>query len=63
LFGASEAIFESIGTYLEPGLQRILTSFVIQTQSMLDESAFEAAWAEGRALTFDEAVAYALEES
>jgi non-specific serine/threonine protein kinase len=62
LFGAREAIHESIGTNLEPGLQRILTSFVVQTQAVLDESAFASAWAEGRAMTLDEAVTYALDE-
>jgi hypothetical protein len=30
---------------------------------MLDSEAFEAAWAEGRAMTLEEAVAYALSEA
>ncbi len=32
------------------------------TREMLDEETFEAVWAEGRAMTFEKAVAYALED-
>ena len=62
LFGAREAIHESIGSKLDAGLQPIYTSLVAQTRAILDESVFEAAWAEGRAMTLDEAVEYALHE-
>jgi len=61
LFGAREAIHESIGANLDAGSQSIYISLVAQTRSMLDESAFASAWAEGRAMTLDEAVAYALD--
>jgi hypothetical protein len=60
--GAREAIHESIGSKLDSGLQPIYQVLVAQTRAMLDESAFEAAWGEGRALTLDEAVDYALKE-
>jgi predicted ATPase/DNA-binding SARP family transcriptional activator len=62
LFGAREGIHESIGSKLDAGLQPIYESLVSQTRAMLDESAFEAAWAKGRAMTLDEAVEYALKE-
>jgi tetratricopeptide (TPR) repeat protein len=63
LFGAREAIHESIGANLDPGFQRIYVSQVAQTRAMLEESAFASAWAEGRAMTLDQAIAYALDES
>ena len=63
LFGAREAIHESIGANLDASFQSIYISHVAQTRSMLDASAFASAWDEGRALTLDEAVAYALDET
>ena len=35
---------------------------LVITRGMLDPQAFEAAWAEGRAMTLEQAVAYALED-
>jgi tetratricopeptide (TPR) repeat protein len=61
-FGAREAIHESIGSKLDSGVQPIYQSLVAQTRALLDESAFASAWAEGRAMTLDEAVEYALKE-
>jgi non-specific serine/threonine protein kinase len=61
-FGAREAIHESIGSKLDSGIQPIYASLVAQTRAMLDESAFEDAWAEGRAMTLNAAVEYALNE-
>jgi tetratricopeptide (TPR) repeat protein len=63
LFGAREVIHESIGANLDPGLQRIYISLVAQTRAMLDASIFASAWAEGRAMTTEQAVEYALQES
>ena len=62
LFGAREAIHESIGSKLDAGLQPIYASLVAQTRAMLGESAFASAWEEGRAMTLDEAVEYALKQ-
>jgi hypothetical protein len=61
-FGAREAIHESIGSKLDSGVQPIYASLVAQTRAMLDESAFGAAWADGRAMTLDEAVEYAMND-
>ena len=63
LLGARESIHDSIGSNLDPGLQRFHTSFIVQTRAMLDEPAFVSAWGEGRAMTLDEAVAYALDNA
>jgi predicted ATPase/DNA-binding SARP family transcriptional activator len=62
LFGAREVLHESIGAELDPGFQRYYTSFVAQTRAMLDESAFASAWADGRAMTMEQAIEYALDE-
>ena len=35
---------------------------VNRARGMLEEEAFAAAWAEGRAMTLEQAIAYALEE-
>jgi predicted ATPase/DNA-binding SARP family transcriptional activator len=61
-FGAREAIHESIGSKLDSGVQPIYQSLVAQTHALLGESAFASAWAEGRAMTLDEAVEYALKQ-
>ena len=61
LFGTAGFIQESIGVPLGginyPGYERIVDAIGAE----LGEEAFEAAWAEGRAMTMEEAVAYALE--
>ena len=62
LFGAGEAIHESIGTVLDPTAQSLRGAYVDKTRAMLDESAFASAWAEGRAMSLDEAVVYALDD-
>jgi non-specific serine/threonine protein kinase len=63
LFGAREVIHESIGAKLDPGLQRINISLIAQARAMLDESAFATAWAEGRAMTIEQAIEYALHDT
>ena len=63
LFGAAEGLMEAVGApvynyvKVDPSLyQRTKASAL----SQLGEEAFEAAWAEGRAMTFEQAVVYAL---
>jgi predicted ATPase/DNA-binding XRE family transcriptional regulator len=65
LFGATEGLMEAVGApvynyvKVDPSLyQRKKAS----ARSQLGEEAFEAAWAEGRAMIFEKAVAYALED-
>lgn len=62
IFGAREAIHESIGTHLDPGLKRLYTSQVTQTRAMLDEATLASAWAEGRTMTMEQAIDYSLNE-
>ena len=58
LFGAAEAL----GYQQAPAERALREPYLAAARSMLEEAAWEAAWAEGRAMTFEEAVAYALEE-
>ena len=62
LFGVSEALREALGTPL-PGsycanYQRNLSDI----RKQLDEASIAAAWAEGRAMTMEQAIGYALKE-
>jgi ATP/maltotriose-dependent transcriptional regulator MalT len=65
LWGAAEALREQMGMALSgfdlaaSGYERYLAS----VRSALSEPAFEAAWAEGRAMSPEQAMEYALEES
>jgi DNA-binding CsgD family transcriptional regulator len=60
LLGAAEALRETADTPLMK-LDYYYERFVIMTRAQLDEQDFAAAWAAGRTMTLDEAVAYALE--
>jgi non-specific serine/threonine protein kinase len=61
LFGAAEALREVIGApvmaYYRPHYERTLAA----VRAGLDEASFTRAWAEGRAMTLEQAFAYALE--
>ena len=65
LFGAAEGLLEAGGAavynYYLPD-RSLYERTVSATRSHLGEAAFEAAQAEGRAMTFEQAVAYALED-
>jgi tetratricopeptide (TPR) repeat protein len=61
LFGAAEELLEATGGGLAAADQAEHDRYVALTREQLDESAFGAAWAEGRAMTMEQAVAYALE--
>jgi len=60
LLGAAELILESIGS-LEPADQIDFDYYVVIMRKQLDGGAFEEAWGEGRAMTLEQAIKYALE--
>jgi predicted ATPase/class 3 adenylate cyclase len=62
LFGASEALPEAMGAPLEPGEMALQEPYLAAARSQVDETSWQEAWAEGRAMTLEEAIAYALEE-
>jgi hypothetical protein len=63
LFGAAESLLQSLDAVLDPGGSLEYDSDLTAARTRLGESAFEEARAEGRAMTFEQAVAYALSES
>ncbi len=60
LLGATEALLERASTVLTPVDQAAFERDVAAARAQLDESAFDASWAAGRALSVDQAVAEAL---
>lgn len=60
LFGASEAALEALGIGWASFDQPVVEGMVAAVRAELDEAAFRAAWEEGRAMSVDEAVSYAL---
>ncbi len=62
LWGAAEALRETIGTIFSPVERHVYGSYIAAARAQLDETAWEAVWAEGRAIGLEAAVKYALSE-
>jgi non-specific serine/threonine protein kinase len=62
LNGAAEALYEGQGHLPQATDIPEFERYQAAAREQLDEVAFETAWAEGRAMNFDEAIVYALEE-
>jgi predicted ATPase/DNA-binding CsgD family transcriptional regulator len=62
LLGASEAAAERLGAFHHPSDRPEIERIIADVRAQLDPAVFEAAWAEGRAMTLERAVALALEE-
>jgi predicted ATPase/DNA-binding SARP family transcriptional activator/DNA-binding CsgD family transcriptional regulator len=60
LWGAAEALREELGTVLSPVERYVYEPYISTAYAELEETACRAAWAEGRAMTLEEAVEYAL---
>jgi hypothetical protein len=60
LFGASESILQNLGASLQPADKIEIDRYQDDVRAQLDEKTFEKAWAEGRAMSIEDAVAYAL---
>src|SRR5262249_12941700 len=63
LFGVAEALREAINAPLPPNERENYDQNVALVRQVLGEAAFTTAWAAGRAMTLDQAMAYALRES
>lgn len=63
LLGAADTIKRSIFMYFYPYEVRERDAFIAKARAQLGDEAFEKAWAEGAAMSTQEAVKYALEES
>ena len=62
LWGAAEVLREASDFSQPPDDKRVLEPFLEAARSRLDEAAFHAAWEEGRAMTEEQAIRYALSE-
>jgi predicted ATPase/DNA-binding SARP family transcriptional activator/DNA-binding CsgD family transcriptional regulator len=60
LWGAAEVLREASGFSQPPEDKRVLEPFLEAARSRLDEVTFQAAWEEGRAMTEEQAIEYAL---
>jgi tetratricopeptide (TPR) repeat protein len=63
LMGMADGTLESTGGSLPPLWRDIADRAAAACRAALGEEAFAAAWAEGRAMTLEQAIAYALEEA
>ncbi len=63
LLSAAETLLDSIGLSLAawPEVRADFDRYVAAARAQLDEATFKAAWAEGRAMSLDQAIALALE--
>jgi len=60
LFGAAEALRETVGYRQEPRERALREPYLAVARPQLSEARWDAAWAEGRWLGFEEAITYAL---
>ena len=61
LFAAAEALRESTGIAMTPLERKEYDGAVAAVRGAMPEITFASAWAEGRAMSMDQAIAYALE--
>ena len=61
LLGASEALLEALGIIIPASDWSTLDRSVEAAREQLDEATFDAAWAEGWAMSLEQAISYALE--
>jgi predicted ATPase/DNA-binding SARP family transcriptional activator/DNA-binding CsgD family transcriptional regulator len=62
LWGAGEALMREIGTGLAPVERYHYWPYIASARTQLGEAAWQAAWDEGRGMTSEQAVEYALSE-
>ncbi len=63
LWGAAESLREVTGAMLSPVETRVYGPYIDAARMRLDEEAWAEAWAEGKSMTIEEAVEYALQAS
>jgi non-specific serine/threonine protein kinase len=63
LFGAADALRQAIGAPLDPAERAELDQDVIAARNQLGEKNFELTWAEGRVMTMEQAIEFALKET
>jgi predicted ATPase/class 3 adenylate cyclase len=63
LLGAAAALLDAMPATLDPADHLDYERIVANVQAQLDETSYATAWAEGRAMTLEQAIAYALEST
>ena len=63
LFGAVQDVLESSGAMLSPADRNEYERNVVAARAELDETTFAAAWAQGRAMTLEQAIADVLSDA
>jgi hypothetical protein len=63
LAGAAERLRSTSGTHSWPVVERSRTRWLSTARETLNETAYRAAWAQGQAMTPEQAIAYALAEA
>jgi tetratricopeptide (TPR) repeat protein len=62
LFGTAEALQEATGAPIPPSQRADYDRAIASVRAAMDEEAFITAWSEGRAMSLEQAVHYALED-
>jgi len=62
LFGAAQGLLDAIGIAFEVAERDQHTRAIAAARAQLDDAAFKGAWEEGRAMTLEQVIAYALDE-
>jgi len=63
LLGASVALLEKMGLVFQAADQIEIECFIASVQEQLGEAAFKSAWEKGQAMSLEQAIAMAMEES
>lgn len=61
LYGAAEALRQRVGSAIEPDVRVLIEPHLSAICAQLDQVAFQAAWAEGQAMTLEQAITYGIE--
>jgi len=56
-------LLRALGTVLEPLERRLYEAAMNSARAQFDAATFDALWAEGQAMTLEQAITYALEAS
>ena len=62
LFGAAEALREALGVPPDPPMRTLEEPYLVGARSQLEEGAWTKAWEEGRRMSMETAIEYALSE-
>ena len=63
IFGISDNILHMLGVTRQPADQIEIDRYISMVREKLNEREFQAAWSKGKAMSYEQAVAYALEDS